>query len=114
MHLADQIEHVVLHGTKPELEAIQQATGLKYEERGLLWDRPVRATLRLPHAAYTDWMHMLVASGGFAQYELNQKESSACFSFRKPSHACIHFTVHTSFHFTFERNDCGPRCVAHW
>jgi hypothetical protein len=75
MHLADQIEHVVLHGTKPELEAIQQATGLKYEERGLLWDRPVRATLRLPHAAYTDWMHMLVASGGFAQYELNQMVS---------------------------------------
>ena len=65
------LEHTAKH--KPQdLKSQEQATGFKYEPEGLIWDPALRSKLRLPEAGYVDWMHTLVASGGFAQYELNQ------------------------------------------
>lgn len=46
--------------------------GVTYDENSLLFDPWTRSIANLPHSAYYDWMHCLVASGGVAQYELNE------------------------------------------
>jgi hypothetical protein len=69
--LVDRVEHAALH-TPDQLKRLQQSAGIKYDPHGLLWDRSARARLTMPQAAYVDWMHTWVASGGVAQYEVNQ------------------------------------------
>lgn len=66
-----RLEHTYRHD-KRALSAEQQSTGYKYDPDGLMWDPEARSRLRLPEAAYIDWMHTLMASGGVAQYQLNQ------------------------------------------
>ena len=63
---------VASHGPANAFSMIQRATGFTYEHGGLMWNRKARETLQLPYAAYVDWQHDMVASGGWAQYEVNQ------------------------------------------
>eukprot|EP00959_Pyramimonas_sp_CCMP1952_P010723 224521-Pyramimonas_sp.AAC.1 len=44
---------------------------MHYNVGGLVMDPHLRATLRPPEHAHIDWMHALVASGGIAQFEVN-------------------------------------------
>ena len=77
-HTQESIATLVIHvGEQVRLnprsrERFQQSTGFKYHPEGLMWDPLARSRLALPHAGYIDWMHMLVASGGVAQFEVNQ------------------------------------------
>ena len=66
-HLAEQ--HTVL--PQAEFKSLQIRAGLVYRPTGLLWTT-MRAAARLPQTTYWDWMHCTVASGGIAQYEVNQ------------------------------------------
>ena len=71
-HLAEQ---AVLYGRreirKGAFNLKQQSAGLTFNFTSLLHPR-IRQIARLPFSVYWDWMHCLVASGGVAQYELNQ------------------------------------------
>ena len=49
----------------------QQCAGIAFDVCSLLAPR-IRELANLPYSIYWDWMHCLVASGGVAQYELNQ------------------------------------------
>ena len=69
--LADEVKHTA--ETNPAaLPMHEKATGLKYNPKGLMWDIQVREKLPAPSSKFLDWMHMICASGGFGQYELNQ------------------------------------------
>jgi len=72
MHQVAKVQHAALHGSLAELKALEHATGLKYELGGLMFTPEAAARLRMPHAAYVDWMHTIASSGGFGQYHLNQ------------------------------------------
>ena len=54
------------------IKEVEQALGLSYEPGGLAFDREGLSIARLPETVYWDWQHSLVASGGVAQYQLNQ------------------------------------------
>ena len=45
--------------------------GLSWSPHGLLAS-PMARVANVPHSIFWDWMHCMVASGGVAQYELNQ------------------------------------------
>ena len=49
----------------------EQSTGLKWDPEGLLWDQEAVSKLPPVTSQYPDWMHVMVASGGFAAYEVN-------------------------------------------
>ena len=49
-----------------------QETGIKYDPGGLIYDELAMSKFEVPWCEYGDWMHGWVASGGVAQYELNQ------------------------------------------
>jgi hypothetical protein len=66
------LEHVAKHGTATELAKLQQSTGFKYDCDGVLYDPEVVSRMEPPMCEFGDWMHGYVASGGIAQYELNQ------------------------------------------
>jgi hypothetical protein len=68
--LADRVRNVAEH-TPAMLRLEEQATGIKWDPHGLLWDEEVRTKMAPPLCEYPDWMHTYVASGGMAQYELN-------------------------------------------
>ena len=57
--------------TQQAAKDISQAAGFNYSEYGLL-SGPMAGVSNIPHSIYWDWMHTVVASGGVAQYELNQ------------------------------------------
>jgi len=54
------------------IKEVEQALGLSYEPGGMAFDREGLSIARLPETVYWDWQHSLVASGGVAQYQLNQ------------------------------------------
>lgn len=56
---------------KAEFERLEKAYGLRYDVDGLLWDKYLRQYYNPPQHAYHDPMHVLVASGGVVQYEIN-------------------------------------------
>ena len=59
-------------GNKKELNRLGQLYGLQYTASGILW-HPTLKDLKCPvKQTYYDWMHVLVASGGVAQYEVNE------------------------------------------
>ena len=39
---------------------------------GVMFDDQVRSKMEPPYCEVTDWMHTFCASGGIAQYEVNQ------------------------------------------
>ena len=55
-----------------DLKKIEMSTGFVYSPSDLMWNGRARSRLQLPHAAYTDWQHTIVASGGVGQYHLQQ------------------------------------------
>jgi hypothetical protein len=68
------------HGavTRAEFNTLEKAYGLVYDSRALLWDPWANRVTRLPDSLYWDWMHCLVASGGIAQYQVNQLLRALC------------------------------------
>ena len=54
------------------------AYGLNYEPTEFLWCRQVRQHLHFPYVVYWDHMHCLTASGGIAQYIVNQMVLRIC------------------------------------
>ena len=55
-----------------DLEEVEKASGLNYDARGLLLDKDIAGIVDLSTAIYADTAHCLLASGGVAQYHLNQ------------------------------------------
>jgi hypothetical protein len=55
-----------------DLEEVEKASGLTYDARGLLFDKDMAGIVDLSTAIYADTAHCLLASGGVAQYHLNQ------------------------------------------
>ena len=56
----------------------EKVYGLNYEPTELLWCRDVRRHLRFPAVVYWDHMHCCTASGGIAQYLVNQMVPRFC------------------------------------
>jgi len=54
-----------------QFERLQKMCGITYDPSALLWTS-ARYAAKLPSTTYWDWMHNLVASGGVAQYKVNQ------------------------------------------
>ena len=60
------------NGTQSSKKEVERLCGVSFNRGlGLLWRRSVDIT-NMPEGIYYDWMHNLVASGGIAQYEVNQ------------------------------------------
>ena len=68
-------EQAVLFGqgrlTKKAFEKMQQCLGITFSVVSLLAPR-INQIAQVPHSVFWDWMHCVVASGGWAQHELNQ------------------------------------------
>ena len=71
LDLANDLEDTAINHPA-QLGMKEKSYGLKYEPESLMWDHEARLRLALPYAAYVDWMHTWVASGGVAQYQVNQ------------------------------------------
>ncbi len=56
----------------------EKMSGLNYQPTELLWCHEVRRHLRFPYVIYWDHMHCLTASGGIAQYIVNQMVLRFC------------------------------------
>ena len=54
-----------------KLKHFEQCLGIKYEPHGVMFDDATFGRLSPPMAMFPDWMHDFVASGGVAQWELN-------------------------------------------
>ena len=59
-------------GNKKELNRLGQVYGLQYTASGILWHPTLKDLVCPVKQTYYDWMHVLVASGGVAQYEVNE------------------------------------------
>ena len=70
-HLAINARLVPQFRSAKEFGRLQQALGFTYCEGGLPWS-DMSAIAKVPDCVYWDWMHCLMASGGVAQYEVNQ------------------------------------------
>ena len=57
--------------TKEAFKQMQQCLGITFCVVSLLAN-PINTIAQIPFSVYWDWMHCVVASGGWAQYELNQ------------------------------------------
>ena len=69
---------IASHGSPETLRRAQQVRGVKFDIDGWLYDPMVYSFLQPPFCMYSDWMHGFVASGGVAQYELNQFTRQLC------------------------------------
>ena len=68
--MRDRLEAV--SGNKKECNRMGQAFGLQFKQLGILWHPSLREMVCPVKHTYYDWMHVLVASGGVAQYECNE------------------------------------------
>jgi hypothetical protein len=61
------------HGaaTNAQFNDMQQALGIAFDLDSLAYS-DMRGCARIPDSRFCDWMHNLVASGGVAQYQVNQ------------------------------------------
>ena len=59
-------------GSKAEMNRMGQVFGLQYDARGILWHPTVGTRVCPVKHTFYDWMHILVTSGGIAQYEINE------------------------------------------
>jgi hypothetical protein len=57
--------------TKKAFKQMEQCLGITFCVVSLLAPR-INEIAQVPHSVFWDWMHCVVASGGWAQYELNQ------------------------------------------
>lgn len=68
--MRDRLEEV--SGRKAECNKLGQAYGLVYKQMGILWHPTLRDLVCPVQQTFFDWMHILIASGGVAQYECNE------------------------------------------
>ena len=68
--LADSVKHYAEHKPR-ELKDHEQATGMRWEPQGIIYDQHMRQKLESPWCQYPDFMHDICASGGVGQYEVN-------------------------------------------
>ena len=57
--------------TKKAFEEMEQCSGISFCVVSLLAPR-IKETAQVPFSVFWDWMHCVVASGGWGQYEMNQ------------------------------------------
>ena len=55
-----------------QLEDLEAACGFKYDPQGVVFDESTAELIDLSKAIYTDTAHCISASGGIAQYHINQ------------------------------------------
>ena len=67
----DELKAIADTSTNAALLKRQQEVGITFAHDGVLWDIQVRSMLQPPLCMFPDYMHVYVASGGLAQYELN-------------------------------------------
>ncbi|CAK9037144.1 MBD domain-containing protein [Durusdinium trenchii] len=70
--MRDRLALVAAAGSKKELNALGQCFGLQYNDLGVLWHPTLKDQVCPVSQTMYDWMHVLVASGGVAQYEVNE------------------------------------------
>ena len=72
--VADHLEAKAaeLGPTAAAFKQLETRLGFTYSPEGLLWDRQMREIARVPECVYWDWMHNMVASGGYAQLQINE------------------------------------------
>ena len=71
--MADVLRTAATDGTeKHRFDALQMQTGLKYDEHGLIWDPHFREIASCPDSLFWDPQHILLASGGTAQFQCNE------------------------------------------
>ena len=70
--MADRLTDLVATGcSKVEFAAYEQMFGLKYNPRGVLWDKRIREIARMPETQVYDSQHSLFSSGEVFQYQVN-------------------------------------------
>ena len=69
--VAEHLEEMSHTATRTQLGILETNIGFNYAPKGLLWSR-MSDLARFPESAYWDSQHVLFASGGVAQRELNQ------------------------------------------
>ena len=70
--MADRLSDLAATGcSKGEFAAMEQMFGLKYNPRGVLWDKRIREIARMPDTQVYDSQHSLFSSGGVFQYQVN-------------------------------------------
>jgi len=60
------------HDAGRDVETLEQSSGFNFRPGSLLYDRSLRMVLDPPAAVFYDWMHCFCASGGVAQYTINE------------------------------------------
>ena len=70
--LVDDLKALHAAGRVGELNRREMTYGIKFEEDGLIFDPWTSRIANVPDSVYFDTHHNMLASGGFAQYEINQ------------------------------------------
>ena len=70
--LVDDLKALAAAGRVGERKTKEQTYGIKFEEDGLIFDPWTSRIANVPDSVYFDTQHNTLASGGFAQYEVNQ------------------------------------------
>ena len=70
--MADMLAEARPTTSNADFKILEKRLGLKYDPEGLPWDLSLRHIHRLPDSMYLDWMHNFLASGGCAQYQVNE------------------------------------------
>ena len=66
----------LVRGNKKECHKLGQLYGLQYSDLGILWHPTIGPKVCPIKNTMYDWMHVLVAAGGVAQYELNDCQAA--------------------------------------
>ena len=59
------------HSHPKDFEILEKACGISYDPHSVAYDLGLRGVYSIPDDTYHDPMHILVASGGLVQYEIN-------------------------------------------
>ena len=68
--MSDQL--ALVSGNKQEVKKLGQLYRLQFHAAGILWHPSLKDKVCPVKQNYYDWMHILLASGGLGQYEINQ------------------------------------------
>ena len=66
------MKHLAANGEEELLDDLEQSVGFKYDPMGFMFDEVVSDMVDMTKAIYTDTAHCLLASGGIAQFHINQ------------------------------------------
>ncbi len=76
--MARQLQEAYTAMSQKRFEKLEQCYGLKYVPLGVLWCEELQDICDPVSHTYWDWMHILMASGGIAQYSFNQYIRCLC------------------------------------